>query len=141
MADLASARLRQAAWHLAVAGNGDDAPFRNQSEMSGLADKVTFHGWMAPPKMHDLFAASDVLVLPSRNEGLPMVIVEAMASGLAVISTPVGSISDAVVDGVNVGFHPRTLMRWQPHSRKLSSVPRFVAAWVGKGATCISRSS
>jgi glycosyltransferase involved in cell wall biosynthesis len=101
LAALASARLRQAAWHLAVAGNGDDAPFRNQSEMSGLADKVTFHGWMAPPKMHDLFAASDVLVLPSRNEGLPMVIVEAMASGLAVISTPVGSISDAVVDGVN----------------------------------------
>jgi glycosyltransferase involved in cell wall biosynthesis len=69
--------------------------------MSGLADKVTFLGWLPSPKMHDLFAASDVLVLPSRNEGLPMVIVEAMASGLAVISTPVGSISDAVLEGVN----------------------------------------
>jgi glycosyltransferase involved in cell wall biosynthesis len=98
---LASDRLRRGPWHLAIAGNGDDTPFRKQSEMSGLADKVTFHGWMAAPKMHDLFAASDVLVLPSRNEGLPMVIIEAMASGLAVISTPVGSISDAVLDGVN----------------------------------------
>ena len=98
---LASDRLRQAPWHLSIAGNGDDTPFRNQSEMSGLADKVTFLGWLPPPKMHDLFAASDVLVLPSRNEGLPMVIVEAMASGLAVISTPVGSIGDAVVEGVN----------------------------------------
>jgi glycosyltransferase involved in cell wall biosynthesis len=98
---LASERLRQAPWHLSIAGNGDDAPFRKQSEMSGLADKVTFLGWLPPPKMHDLFAASDVLVLPSRNEGLPMVIVEAMASGLAVISTPVGSIGDAVLEGVN----------------------------------------
>jgi glycosyltransferase involved in cell wall biosynthesis len=69
--------------------------------MSGIADKVTFLGWLPSPEMRDLFAASDVLVLPSRNEGLPMVIVEAMASGLAVISTPVGSIGDAIMEGVN----------------------------------------
>jgi glycosyltransferase involved in cell wall biosynthesis len=98
---LASERLRHAPWHLSIAGNGDETPFRNQSDMSGIADKVTFLGWLPSPEMRDLFAASDVLVLPSRNEGLPMVIVEAMASGLAVISTPVGSIGDAIVKGVN----------------------------------------
>jgi glycosyltransferase involved in cell wall biosynthesis len=116
---LASERLRHAPWHLSIAGNGDETPFRNQSDMSGIADKVTFLGWLPSPEMRDLFAASDVLVLPSRNEGLPMVIVEAMASGLAVISTPVGSIGDAIVK-VSMGcwFHPRMLTRWQLRSRR-----------------------
>jgi glycosyltransferase involved in cell wall biosynthesis len=42
---LASERLRHAPWHLSIAGNGDETPFRNQSEMCGLADKVAFLGW------------------------------------------------------------------------------------------------
>ncbi len=45
----------------------------------------------------------DVLSLPSRVEGLPMVVLEAMAAGVAVIATPVGGIPQAVINGVT-GF-------------------------------------
>ena len=92
---LASERLRHAPWHLSIAGNGDETPFRNQSDMSGIADKVTFLGWLPSPEMRDLFAASDVLVLPAdghcRSHGI----------GPCCDHTPVGSIGDAIVEGVN----------------------------------------
>jgi glycosyltransferase involved in cell wall biosynthesis len=98
---LASDRLKHASWHLSIAGNGDESAFRRLAEESSIAEKVTFHGWLPPAKVHELLAASDVMVLPSRREGLPMVILEAMAYGLAIVSTHVGSISDAVSNNVN----------------------------------------
>ncbi len=88
-------------WHLDVAGNGDPAPWRQRASDLGITSRITFHGWLDGAGAQRLFAASDVLVLPSRAEGLPMVIIEAMAHGLAVIGTPVGTVEDAVTDGVN----------------------------------------
>jgi L-malate glycosyltransferase len=47
-------------------------------------------------KLRDLYAAHDILLLTSSREGFPMVIMEAMAAGLAVIATPVGDIPNRV---------------------------------------------
>lgn len=100
IAALSTARLRHAPWHLDIAGNGDQAPYRSQAKESGITDKITFHGWLDSSDMHNLLSISDVMVLPSWQEGLPMIIIEAMAHGLPVISTSVGSITDAVQTGV-----------------------------------------
>ena len=49
-------------------------------------------------------AAADVLVLPSYDEGLPLVILEALAIAVAVVCTPVGEIPTALSNGVNAHF-------------------------------------
>jgi glycosyltransferase involved in cell wall biosynthesis len=62
---------------------------------------LDFKGYPSDAEMIALYASSDMLILPSRDEGLPYVIIEALASGLPVVASDVGGISDAVRDGVS----------------------------------------
>lgn len=66
----------------------------------GVAAHVETLGWVRGEAKHDLLARASVYVLPSYNEGLPVSVLEAMAAGLPVVSTPVGGIPEAVVDCV-----------------------------------------
>jgi glycosyltransferase involved in cell wall biosynthesis len=65
----------------------------------GIASQVHFLGWR--PDVADVIRASDVVVLPSLAEGLPIAILEAMACGKPVIATPVNGVAEAIEDGVN----------------------------------------
>lgn len=81
---------------LLVAGNGDvDSLVMLCSEL-GISEKVEFLGWINKEQKLDLLARTDVVVLPSYAEGLPMSILEAMSVGLPVITTPVGAVEDAI---------------------------------------------
>lgn len=86
-------------WHAIIAGDGDLAEAGRVIERLGLADQVTLPGWVGPEEVHQLLASSDVLVLPSFDENLPMSVIEGMAAGLAVIATPVGAVEDIIIDG------------------------------------------
>jgi glycosyltransferase involved in cell wall biosynthesis len=68
-----------------------------------IQDRVYLAGHVRGDQKTRLFASSDILVLPSHTEMLPMVIIEAMAAGMPVIATPVGAVPDMIEDGVN-GF-------------------------------------
>ncbi|MCW2608127.1 MAG: glycosyltransferase [Frankiales bacterium] len=84
---------------LTVVGEGSCRPqLEKQVADLGLADRVLLPGWSedVPAEL----ARADVLVLPSRTEGWPLTVVEAMLSGLPVVATPVGSVAEAVQDGV-----------------------------------------
>ncbi len=63
----------------------------------GLGDAVRFLGWRAD--LPEIYRASDVVALTSRNEGSPVALIEAMAAGRAVVSTSVGGVPDVVADG------------------------------------------
>ena len=76
---------------------------RGLADRLGVSDRVTFLGSTTHREVPRLFAAADLFVLPSRNEGVPRVILEAMASGLPVVATNVGGVSEAIDDG-KTGF-------------------------------------
>lgn len=90
--------------HLIVGGAGPDMKqFHAFIEQHRLRSMVTYKGWVRGDDKDRLFAECDVIILPSHNEGLPIFILEGMASGRAIISTPVGGIPEVVTDGDN-GF-------------------------------------
>lgn len=86
-------------WHLVLAGDGAVDEARAAVARLGLDQRVRVAGWVGPEERDALVAGSQILVLPSYHEGLPMAILEALAAGLVVVTTPVGGIPDAIVDG------------------------------------------
>jgi len=83
-----------------------DGALRGEVEARLRALPPDLLAWMAhlpPERMNDVFAAADVLVLTSTIEGMPFVVIEALASGCPVAATDVGDISSIVREGVN-GF-------------------------------------
>jgi glycosyltransferase involved in cell wall biosynthesis len=70
----------------------------------GLSKYARVMGWIEGEKKRDLLLGSRLLLLPSYTEGIPNVILEAMAAGLPVITTPVGGIPSVFSEGVNGYF-------------------------------------
>lgn len=81
---------------LLLAGTGPSAEAVAE-RATGLGDRVRVLGAVADPR--PVLAAADALVLTSRTEGVPGVVLEAQASGLAVVAVDVGGVSQIVVDG------------------------------------------
>lgn len=82
-----------------------DGPMRKNVEQSiqrlGLKDKVRITGWLSNDAVRKELLESRVMVLPSFAEGLPVVIMEALALGRPVLTTYVAGIPELVQDGVN----------------------------------------
>jgi glycosyltransferase involved in cell wall biosynthesis len=83
---------------LTVSGGGPVETYRQVANSLGIGDRVHFTGWTPQAEARDLLAASDALVLPAYDEGPPLVVLEAMAIGVPVICTPVGTIPEIFED-------------------------------------------
>ena len=75
---------------LRIAGGGDARARRQQVADAGIADRVEFLGRLTQSELRQAYAEADVVCLPTRNDSSPLVLLEAMASGRPVVSTPVG---------------------------------------------------
>lgn len=94
----------QTKFRIVIAGTGSEEEKLKKYVSENMIDNcVEFAGWVSGEKKDELIRNSNVLVLPSYNEGLPMAVLEAMSFGLPIICTNVGDIEDAVIDGEN-GF-------------------------------------
>ncbi len=82
---------------LVMAGGGPlEQPARELATRLGLGSRVLFTGRQSPFGIARLMNAADVLALPSENEGVPNVILEAFASGLPVVASRVGGIPEVL---------------------------------------------
>ncbi len=98
----ALAEVRDLTWECKLIGDG---PERKSLERAAraldLADRITFTGWVAPERAEAELAGSDLLVMPSRTEGLPVVAVQALAHGVAILASQSGGLAEMVEDGRN----------------------------------------
>jgi glycosyltransferase involved in cell wall biosynthesis len=84
-----------------VAGVGERrSDLETYARQLGIADRVRFLGWRRD--LSAIYGATDVFMLTSRNEGTPVALIEAMASGVPGVSTDVGGVKD-VIDSAEVG--------------------------------------
>ncbi|HEY2723620.1 MAG TPA: glycosyltransferase family 4 protein [Pseudonocardiaceae bacterium] len=90
-----------AAARLTIAGDGEISRARTAIGRLGLGDSVEIRTWMTPAQTRELLRSAHVLVLPSRDEGQPMAVLEAMANGLCVVASTAGGIPDLIVDGTS----------------------------------------
>ena len=84
-------------WHLDVVGDGPARQYYERMVADlGIGGRVSFHGLRAKPVVAQLMREADVFVLPSLYETFGCVLIEAMASGLPIVSTSTGAIPDLV---------------------------------------------
>lgn len=80
-----------------MVGAGDDLPkYRAQVAALGLAERVVFHD---PMRARDAFALARIIVVPSRAEAMPYIVLEALAAGMPMIAAAVGGIPEIFGEG------------------------------------------
>ena len=86
--------------HLVIAGDGPErAVLEAQAARLGLKASVDFVGWVSPDKVPGLMNHATIVIIPSRNEGLPNVAKEAAFLARPIVATNVGGIPEAVTHG------------------------------------------
>lgn len=90
-------------YHLNIGGSGDLMRLESEITRLHLNNNVRYIGWISDSQRDRLLRETDIFVLPSYGEGMPMSILEAMSYAIPVISTHVGGIPELVIDG-ETGF-------------------------------------
>lgn len=88
---------------LYICGEYTDSEIKNQiiSYVNEFPDEIEVLGYVKGQEKRKIFEKTDILILPSYGEGLPLVILEAYSYGCAVIATNVGAISEILTTGEN----------------------------------------
>jgi glycosyltransferase involved in cell wall biosynthesis len=86
-----------------LAGDGEIEKVRKIINEKNLTNNVELLGWLNNDEKREMLKRTDVIILPSYEEGLPMSLIEAMACGKVIISTYAGGIPDLVEQDLN-GF-------------------------------------
>jgi glycosyltransferase involved in cell wall biosynthesis len=98
----AKVRAANPAARLTMIGDGDERQaLEAQAASLGIADAVEFAGFRTQTEVRSAMARADMLVLASFAEGVPVVLMEAMASGIPVVAPQVAGVGELVENGVS----------------------------------------
>jgi glycosyltransferase involved in cell wall biosynthesis len=96
---IAALTLTKCSLQAQVVGTG---PYRSQLEKSAaqLGERIRFRGWLdnGSTELRDLYETSEIFVFPSRAENFPIVLLEAMAAGLAIVAVDIPSCREVLGD-------------------------------------------
>lgn len=134
------AQLRDLPWRCTILGDGPlRAEVEGEISNQGLLERFKLPGWVNPQEVIQTFRQCDILFMPSLSEGFPVVGVQALSMGLALVLSRVGGCVDLVNEGENgyllkpddyPGFsealrclisNPDQLQRYREASRRLAS--------------------
>jgi len=91
-------------WEFTIVGDGPQLPlWKKEVKNLGLSSRINFRGWIPKEELPGLYAKFDIFIFPSTSEGMPNVVLEAMASGLPIIATRIRGNEDLVEHEVS-GF-------------------------------------
>jgi glycosyltransferase involved in cell wall biosynthesis len=117
------AALKDLNWDCVMIGDGhlreETKALVHEHEMN---ESFQFPGWVTPVEVREWLAKSDILFMPSLSEGLPVVGVQALGMGLAMVVSNIGGFADLVDDGKN-GYLVDDAERFEPILRNLLSSP------------------
>lgn len=96
----ALAGLKDLDWEWRIAGDGPELPaLKARAREQGLAERVHFLGWQTADELRQAYSEASLFLFPSRHEGMPNAMLEAMASGLPAIATRIAGNEELVLDG------------------------------------------
>lgn len=122
-------RLADLPWTLDVIGEGPlGEEMRARAAHSALADKIRFLGWLEGSEVAARMESADILLMTSLHEGLPMVAVEALQHGLAIVGSRIGGMRDVVDSGVNGALCPLNAPDFSEGLRRLIETPDLLLA-------------
>ena len=99
---VAALRERGVEATLTIVGDGPELPaLRALAAGLGVADRVRFEGAVGQDEIRGYYERADVFALPSFAEGLPVVLIEAMATGLPVVASRITGVPELVEEGVS----------------------------------------
>ena len=90
-------KQKDAAWHVNLIGEGPERTVLEETAGKlGLSNKIKFWGNLPNPQVLTQLGLADLLVIPSRKEGAPLILIEALALGKTVVAFDVGNVSDVL---------------------------------------------
>jgi glycosyltransferase involved in cell wall biosynthesis len=92
--------LKEMDWEWRIAGDGPQVPMlQTLANELGIRDRVFFLGWQSREQLLKCYQEANIFLFPSRHEGMPNALLEAMASGLPVVASCIAGNEELVIDG------------------------------------------
>jgi len=127
-------------WQLTLVGDGNQRPHLEELARSlGMIERIHFTGWLSGEAVATQYQQANLYVAPSRHEGMPNVVLEAMSAGLPVIASAIAGNEELVLPGINGMLAPsgdwqalrnslRELLPTPEQRRKMGAASRQRAA-------------